>query len=460
MLSKFIGDRKFYKRIFALAMPIMIQNGITNFVNMLDNIMIGQLGTASMTGVSVTNQLIFVFNLCIFGAVSGAGIFGTQFFGKGDHQGVRYTFRFKLIFGALLCALGIGIFSLWGEPLIGLYLRGEGNAAQAAASLQYGMEYLQIMLIGLVPFAAVQCYSSTLRETSRPIIPMFAGVVAVAVNLCLNYVLIFGKFGAPALGVQGAAIATVTSRFAELAVVGIWTRLEGKSNPFIIGAFRSLYVPGSLVGKIAAKGFPLMLNEAMWAAGIAIVNQGYSNRGLDVVAASNISQTFWNVFSIAFMAVGVSIGILLGQMLGAGQEQEVKDAARKMITASVLISVAVGVVYAACAEVIPLAYNTGEEIRHLATRLMQITALAMPLDAFAHATYFTLRSGGKIFITFLFDSLFVWLVNIPTVMLLTRFTDLSILAIFAIVQFSAAVKCIFGTVLVEKGIWIRNIVDE
>ena len=460
MFKKLFGDRNFYKRLFVLALPIMIQNGITNFVNMLDNIMIGRVGTLEMNGVAVANQLFFVFNLCIFGAVSGAGIFGTQFHGKGDHEGVRNTFRFKMILCCLLAIAGIGLFFFGGEQLITLYLKGEGSAADIVATLNFGKDYMFVMLIGLLPYTVVQCYSSTLRETGRPMVPMTAGIVAVLVNLVLNWILIFGRFGAPELGVRGAAIATVVSRFAELLIVAVWTRYHAHKNPFIIGAYRSLKVPKKLVGQIAVKGLPLMLNEALWAAGIAVVNQCYSVRGLNVVGAQNISQTFWNVFSIAFMAVGVAVGIILGQMLGAGEEKGAKDAAVKLITFSVLVSMAVGIVYALAAEVIPFAYNTTDEIRQLATRLMQISALAMPLDAFAHASYFTLRSGGKTFITFLFDSGFVWVAHVSTAFLLSRYTAIPILGLYAIIQFSNILKDILGFIFVKKGIWIRNIVAE
>ena len=118
----------YYKRMLTIAFPIMIQNGITNFVSMLDNIMVGRVGTLQMTGVSIVNQLIFVFNLCIFGATSGAGIFTAQFHGCGDHNGVRSTFRFKILIGLLLSAVGVSVFLLFGQPLIRLYLQGEGTA--------------------------------------------------------------------------------------------------------------------------------------------------------------------------------------------------------------------------------------------------------------------------------------------------------------------------------------------
>ncbi len=458
MFRKLVGDRSFYKRVLALMIPIMIQNGITNFVNMLDNVMVGKVGTLAMTGVAVANQLIFVFNLLIFGAVSGAGIFTAQFFGKKDYEGVKSTFRFKLLFCSAITIVVMAVFYFKGGTLINLYLGGEGSAADIAETFKFSKNYLLIMLIGLLPYTLAQCFGSTLREIGQPVIPMTAGIIAVFINLVLNYALIFGHFGAPKLGVIGAAIATVISRFAELGFLAVYAIVKRAALPFIIGAFKGVYVPFGLIKNIAQKGFPLMLNEALWAGGIALVNQSYSLRGLEVVAANNISQTFFNVFAVAFMSVGVAIGIMLGHELGDGQTDNAMSTATKSIAFSVFVSIVVGLVYIVCADFIPLIYNTTDTVREMATRLMQITALVFPLDAFAHASYFTLRSGGKVIITLIFDSFFVWLVSVPMAFVLVHFTTLPFLTIFAICQFLNFIKCILGYIFVRKGDWIKNIV--
>lgn len=458
MFKKLMGTKQFYKTVISLMVPIMIQNGIMQFVNMLDNIMVGRLGTAEMSGVSIANQLIFVFNLCIFGAVSGAGIFGAQYAGKKDDEGVRFTFRFKLIFCFLISVIGILIFNLFNEPLLKGYLTGEGSPEDAMLTLNYAKEYLFIMLIGLIPASLVQAYSSTLRETGKPKVPMYAGIVAVLVNLTLNYILIFGNFGAPRLGVNGAAIATVISRFVELFFIAFWTKVHESENRFIIGAYKSLYVPFSLIKQICLKGIPLMLNETLWAAGMAFLTQRYSVRGLDVVAGVNISTTFFNVFSVAFMAVGAAIGIILGQLLGANKTKDAHEASYKLIAFSVFISLIVATVYFLCASFIPNFYETTDSVKSLATDLMRITAIAMPVDAFANATYFTLRSGGKSFITFLFDSGFVWAVCVPVIFILSQFTALPILPLYFIGQMLSVLKCIIGGIFVKKGVWVKNIV--
>lgn len=460
LLKKYVGDKAFYKYVLAITLPIMLQNGITQFVNMLDNIMVGRIGTTPMTGVAVSNQLIFVFNLCVFGAVSGAGIFGAQFYGKGDNEGMRFTFRFKVLLSFGLLAVALPLLYFGGEALINAFLTGEGQEVDPVLALKNAKDYLDIMLIGLVPFAFIQVYSSSLRETGETVLPMKASIVAVIINLVFNYIFIFEHFGYFGWGVKGAAIATVMSRFVELFIVAFWTHKNKVKNPFIVDVYKNLYIPLSLSKKILAKGLPLMLNEAFWSAGITMLNQRYSIKGIDVVAANNISQTFWNVFSVVFISTGAAIAIIIGQLLGAGKFEEAKDTDRKLIAFSVILSTLVGAVYFGAAFFIPNFYNTEETVRNLATGIMCISACVMPINAFAHASYFTLRSGGKVIITFLFDSVFIWVVCVPVAFVLTEFTSLTILPIFAIVQALELIKCILGAILLEKGVWIRNIVDN
>ena len=457
MFRNLIGDRSFYRKVLSLMIPVMIQTGISNFVNMLDNVMVGQVGTNPMSGTSVANQLIFVFNLCVFGCISGAGIFGAQFFGKGDHESLRSTMRFKILAGLLICAAGIAIFTLAGEPLIGLYLKGDGTPEDAAETLKWAKEYLFIICVSFVPYTLAQCYASTMRESGQAVVPMAAGIAAMLTNLVLNYLLIFGHLGLPALGVAGAAWATTASRFVELAVVAIYAHTHRQKCPFVPGLYRSLRVPGQLVRRILMKGLPLMLNETMWAAGMAICTQCYSLRGLDVIAAFNISSTFANIFAVAFHAVGTAISILLGQQLGAGHSAEAKKDSGKLIAFSSLMGVLGGVLLAGSGIFIPQFYNTSDAVRLMATQLMWISAFSMPIEAFANACYYTLRSGGRIGITILFDSGFVWAVTVPAALILGYLTGIPILPMFAVVQGLNLIKCAAGYTFVHKGVWVRDL---
>ncbi|MCD7755314.1 MAG: MATE family efflux transporter [Firmicutes bacterium] len=461
MLRKYIGDRAFYRRVMVIVVPIFIQNGITNFVSLLDNIMVGQIGQLPMSGVSIVNQLMFVFNICVFGASSGAGIFVAQFFGRGDHQGVQRSFRFKLLLCPLLTLAALAIFLPGGDSLIRLYLQGKGDPADALATLDYGREYLRIMLWGLLPFALSNAYSSTLRETGQTVVPMAAGISAVLVNLGLNYVLIFGHFGAPAMGVSGAALATVLSRYVELAIVAGWTHLHPERNPFIRGALRGMYIPRALLLDMVRKGLPLLANELLWSSGMAVMNQCYSTCGLDVVPAVNISTTIYNLASVIYLSMGNAVGILMGQMLGGGApEDAVRDANRKLSAVSVASGLLFGGLMAGISGIFPRLYSATDAVRAIAAQLICVNAVMMPFNAYTNAAYFTLRSGGKTVVTFLFDGFYVWAVCIPLAFCLSRFTGLGILPLFALCQTPDLAKCAIGLRMVHRGKWIHTLAQE
>ena len=460
-MSRLIGDRKFYKKALTVAVPIMIQNGITNFVSLLDNLMIGRVGTEPMSGVAIVNQLLFVIYLGIFGALAGPGIYGAQFYGKGDHEGVRHTFRYKIYITGFVVLLGIAVLFRFGDPLMKLYLHEEGGTLQSVdAVLRYGREYLAVMLIGLIPFGIEEVYAGTLRECGETRVPMVAGLTAVFVNLCLNYILIFGKFGAPELGVTGAAVATVISRVVQAAIVILWTHRNTVRMKFAEGLYKTMLIPKRLFGKITVKGLPLMVNELLWSAGMAFLNQCYSQRGLDAVAGLNISSTVTNLFNVVFIAMGSAIAIMVGQLLGAGKLEEARDTDTKLITFSVMSCLVLGGLLYLLAPLFPELYKTEESVKTLAKGFMQVGAVCMPIYAFMHATYFTLRTGGKTFVTFCFDSVFLMVVSIPFAYVLSKYTDIPVLMLYLAVQATDLIKCIIGFILVKKGVWLQNLVRE
>ena len=458
--KKLIGDKAFYRRVLAVAVPVMVQTGITNFVSLLDNIMVGRTGTEQMSGVAIVNQLIFVFYLCCFGGFAGAGIFTAQYYGAKDNEGIRHTFRYKLWMGFILLLAALGIFLFFGDDLISLYLQGTDDGGDTAAALAFGSGYLKIMMFSLPAFALVQIYANTLRECGETVVPMRAGIAAVGVNVVFNYLLIFGKFGFPEMGVRGAAIATVLSRFVELTVVAVWAHRHREKCPYITGVYKTLRVPLKLVKKYFITGVPLLVNEALWSAGMAMLAQCYSIRGLNVVAAQNISNTVWNVFNVVFFAMGDAIAIIIGQRLGAKEYDKAKDETNKITAFAVFIAVLVGTVMAATSHLFPMIYNTTPEAKRIAAHFLIAEALFSPQIALLHASYFTLRSGGKTVITFLFDSVFMWVVSVPLAYVLSRFTDLYVIWIFAALQMADWIKCIIGVTLVKKGVWMNNIVSD
>ena len=456
--TSLVGDRAFYKMLLAVVIPIMIQNAITNFVSLLDNIMVGQVGTVPMSGVAIANQLMFVFNLCVFGGISGAGIFSAQYYGAENMEGVRSCFRFKLYAALGLAAAAILLFLSEGSGLIGLYLHDEGNAAQIEETLAHSLRYLHIMLWGLPAFSLTQVYASTLRETGHTALPMRAGIVAVLVNLVSNYILIFGHPGFPAMGVAGAAVATVLSRYVELAIVVLFSHFNAKKYRFVHGVYAKLSVPGPLVKQIIIKGMPLLVNEAFWSMGMATLVQCYSVRGLDVVAAMNISSTISNLFAVTFISMGAATAILVGQVLGSNELHLAMDRARKLIAFSVFIAAMAGILLLIVSPFVPLAYRTEAHVRSLASGFLRVYACCMPLFGYANATYFTLRSGGKTMLTFVFDSGFTWVLCVPLAWCLVHLTGMDVLLIYLCVQLLDIIKMFFGHYLIKKGVWINNMV--
>ncbi|MDO4187660.1 MAG: MATE family efflux transporter [Lachnospiraceae bacterium] len=459
-MKKLIGDKNFYKKVFAVAIPIMLQNGISNFVGLLDNIMVGRLGTEQMSGVSIVNQLIFVFFLCLFGAIGGVGIFTAQYAGQKNDEGIRYTFRFKMLLGLIILALFCGIFITMDTQLISLYLHEGSKEGNLALTLECGKQYMAVMLIGLIPCIFEQVYSSTMRECGETVVPMVASVIAVFVNLVFNYVFIFGHFGFKPMGVVGAALATNISRVLQAVIVIVYTHTHIKKFTYITGVFKSLKVPYDLIKKMLYMATPLVFNETLWAAGIAIQTQIYSARGLSVVAGLNINSTIYNVFNIAFIAMGDAVAIIVGQLLGAGKLDEAKDTAYKIIAFSTVMCVVIGTILYLFAPVFPRIYNTTQEVMDIATGIIRISAIMMPVSGFLHATYFTIRSGGKTLITFLFDSVFLWLISVPVAYILIYMTGVSIFTAFFIVEGTNIVKSFIGWLIMKSGVWRQNIVGE
>ena len=460
MLKKFVGDKAFYKKVMMLVLPIMLQNGITNLVSMVDNIMVGTVGTEQMSAVAIVNQLIFVFNLAIFGTVSGVGIFTAQYFGKDDNEGIKETIRLKIVSAIVILTIAVLIFVFAGSHLINSYLHEGTEPMDLALAFNEAKKYLSIMLIGLLPFVISQVYGGTLREVEKPIIPMISGIIAVFVNLFFNYILIFGHFGFPKLGVSGAAVATVISRFVECFITVVACHLKKKEFTFIKGLYKGFRIKLNTVKRVLPKAVPLLINEFFWALGIALLNNAYALRGLDVVAATNITSTVSNVFIVSIIAFGNAISIIVGGLLGAGKIEEAKNTNTKMTFLSFSISIFLAVAMGFIAPLFPKIYNTGENVRSLATTLILCYSAYIPFNALMNSFYFALRSGGKTFITFLFDSVYMLCITVPFTFILANFTNLHIIPLYALSLAIEIFKVAVGFFLISKGSWAQNIVDE
>lgn len=457
-LKRFVGDRAFYKMVIAVALPIMLQNGISNFVSLLDNVMIGSLGSVQLSAVSIANQLIFVYQLCVFGAVSGAGIFTAQYHGSGDEEGVRHSMRIKVWVCLILTAVAAAVFLLFGKELISLWLNDTAHPEEVERTLAEGYRYLALIVIGLLPQGLAQCYADTLRSTGETVMPMRASLVALFVNMGLNWLFIFPHFGGFGWGVVGAAIATVIARFTECAVLIIGSHRLPWKYPFTKGLYRTMRVPMKIVRTVLVTGLPLMLNESFWGLGMTMLNRGYSLRGLIAVEATSISSTITNIFQIAIMALGSSVGIIIGNTLGSGDLKKARDYDNKLVAFSTVTGFVVGGLLAACADLMTLPYNVSAETAAAAAALMRITALFMPFVGFLHAVYFTLRSGGKTVITMLFDSVTMWALLVPINLIVGHFTSIPLIPFYFLCQLPDLPKAVLGFILVKKDIWLQDLV--
>ena len=439
------------RNIFSAAIPMLVAQILSLLYNIVDRIYIARIpevGTTALGAVGLCFPLIVLITAFanLFGS-GGAPVFSINR-GKKDNQKAQEVMNtsFTMVCGSGIILMIAGM--LLARPLLVLF-----GASEDA--LVYAYPYMMIYLIGTVPSMIATGMNPFINAQGYATTGMLSVAIGAVANLILDPLFIF-VFG---FGIKGVAIATVLSRYVEAAIIIIWSHTHTEKMPFAKGLYSTLKVPANLTKKILIKGTPLLLNETLWAAGMAILTQCYSIRGLNVVASQNIANTINNVFNVVFIALGDSVAIVVGQLLGAGNMKKARDTDNKMIAFSVMCCTGVALVMLIVAPFFPKLYNTNLDAQELAKYFIMIMAIFMPQNAFLHASYFTLRSGGKTIITFLFDSVFLWGVIVPIAYFLSRFTGLLLLAVFAMVQVGDILKCIVGFVLVKKGVWMQNIVS-
>ena len=448
-MKKFIGDKKFYRLLLAILIPIVLQQLLTQFVNLLDNIMIGVVGNNEMTGVSLANQILFVYNLCIFGSLSGASIFATQYFGARNKEGYQEAFKFKWLIGIIIFVIFTLVLIFFNEPLLKSFINSnEGDFTDPTIVLTEGKKYLLIMLVGNLFFVLKEIYASSLREMKETLFPMICGVIAIFVNLVLNYLLIYGKLGLPELGVSGAAIATVTSRVVEFVIIMIYTYVKRHKFDYLIGVFKKPLPHFKAIKRFLPKTLLLLSNEFFWSLGLTVVVSCYS---------LNIANTVCNLFITLGTSLGNATAIVIGNMLGSGNTKEAKDASYKILAFAVVAASVFTVLMIVSSFIVPNIYDTSDSIREVARVLIVIGALFLPVQAFNTCSYFILRAGGKVFLTMLFDSVYIWVVRLPLAFVLSRFTGLSIIWLYLLITSTDVLKTFLGYYLVDKGIWLRKL---
>ncbi len=458
-MKQFIGTKKFYKMLFAIVLPIVLQQFITQFVSLLDNLMVGQIGESEMAGVSLGNQLLFIFNLAIFGSLGGASIFATQFVGANNKKGYHETIRFKWLVVTIILIISTLIFLFFSDYLLNAFITSnEGDTTNPEIVLSSGKTYLMIMLIGNLPFIIKEIYSSSLREMKETFFPMLSGIIAIFVNLIINYLLIFGKLGLPKLGVTGAAIGTVISRFVEMLLVVLYTHIKKEKFSFFTGVYKRIFVKIESVKKFLPRTLLLLTNEVLWSLGLTLILKSYSVRGLDIVASFNICNTITNVFTTIGISFGNATAIIIGNMLGANEIKKAKESSLVILGFSVVSTLLFTGIMIGTAYFVPNIYNASDYIKYIARDLIIIGAFSLPFQAWNCVCYFILRAGGKVVLTMFFDCLFIILVRFPITFALAELTNLDIRIIYIIGYSLEVLKSFAGFILVKKGIWLKTIV--
>ena len=441
-----------YKSLFTLGIPIVIGQVGVIILGFADTLMIGHHSTNELAAASFVNNMFTLAIIFATGFSYGLTPIVGSLFGRGETSVVGRMLKNSIFANVLLAVLLT--FIMW---VLYLNIHRLGQPEELLPLMRPYFIVLLISLLFVLLFNAFKQFADGITDTRVSMWLLLGGNV---MNIIGNYILIYGKFGFPELGVVGAAVATVLSRYVEMAIVLVWTHKHKEINTYIVGLYKTMKIPGYLIKKFIIKGSPLLFNETLWAAAQATLMQCYSVRGLSVVAAFNIANTIANLFNVVFIALGDSVAIVVGQRLGAGKMDEARDLDNKMIAFSVMCCTGVAIVMFLIAPLFPQLYNTDSTTRHLAEYLIMTQAVFMPQNAFLHATYFTLRSGGKTVVTFFFDSVFVWIVSVPIAFVLSRFTGLFVVVIFACVNIADWIKCVIGFVLVKKGVWLQNIVSQ
>ena len=450
-MKTFIGDRQFYKTLFQVAAPLVLQQLITTSVQLVDNVMVGRLGESSIGAVSVINQLYFIVILVTFGAYAGAGIFTSQFFGSGDHDKLKQTFRFKLITGALIALIALIIFTVFGENLIRLFTKNPETIKQ-------GLAYLKIARWSAFPWVISVAISNTFREMSITKPLLYISIVAIITNTLLNFLLIFGLLGFPALGVTGAAIATFISRFVELGLMIVL--LIKKGSIFNTKMTQMLHIQPKLLKSMIIMSIPLTLNELLWSTGQTAFLHAYSTRGDSALAALNISGAISQLVFVTFGGIATAVAVLVGNTLGKNALDEAKDNARKLIAFSVFFAVIAGLILFILSFFILNIYDVAETTKDIARFNIRINALFIPVYSFNVALFFTLRSGGDTKSTFMIDSGYMWVVAVPIAMVLAYLTDLKVTMMFLLIQSLDLPKMFFGLSRFRKEHWVKNLALE
>ncbi|MGB7595870.1 MAG: MATE family efflux transporter [Erysipelotrichaceae bacterium] len=446
--ARFIGTKSFYKQVLIVAIPLMIQQLVTSSVNLLDNLMVGQLGDASLSGVAVTNRYFMIAIFGTFGVLAASSIYIAQFYGAKDNDHMKQSFRYSMLSAYLIMLPFVALALLFPDAILGFFTK-------TPAILAEGAVYMRIAALTFIPLALTMAIGNAMRSIGQTKIPLYAGVVSMVTNFVFNYCMIFGNFGFPRLGVAGAAWATLIARIVELTILLVV--LNYKHFPFSTRIPDLFKIQKYLVKTITIKALPLTTNEILWSSGMATLFMFYATRGDTVLVGFQIAGTTSDLFFVLFGGMAAATTVLISQPLGANLLHEARDNGYKLLGFSIMLAMVLAVAMFASSFFVPYMYRVSAESRWIAMTQLRIMSLMFWIYMGTAECYFILRAGGDTRSTLFMDSGFMWAVNIPVVALVTYLTRWPVFGLYLVGQSTDFFKLVLAYTLVRREKWVKNL---
>ncbi len=447
-LRKFIADKKFYKHVIMIAVPLMLQQFVNASVNLVDNLMVGQLGDASLAGVASVNRVYIIVLFAITGFMSTTAVFIAQFYGAKDNERIKQSFRFGIVFCTIIAVVFTGISLAIPELLVSFF-------TDEPLIITEGIKYFKYFALSIIPLVFCLVLSDAMRAVGDVKTPMYAAIFAVLCNCLFNYVLIFGHFGFPEMGVAGAGLATFLSRALE--AILLFYVLYKKDFPFKTKISDLFKIDKSLANKIVVKALPLASNEIVWSIGMATLFKFYSTRGGEVMSGYAITGTVSDLFFTLFGGMAAATTVIISQKLGANKLEEARNNSYQMIGFSVMLSVCLGVLLYITSFIIPTWFNVSPIALETAQSFLRVQSVFFWVYMLSAQSYFILRAGGDTKSVLMLDSGYMWCINIPVVFMVTYFTSYPIIVLYICGQITDLLKVFIAYRLVDKGNWVRNL---
>lgn len=451
-MGKYFGNKKFNLLVLTIAIPIMFQNLVTTSVNLVDSLMVGQLGDAAIGGVSTVNRFFIIMNYGAMGIVNAVGIFIAQFFGANNEEKMKESFRFSLIATYLIILPFFFIALFFPGEILHFFTQDE-------SLIEAGVLYLSVACYTFLPIGISLSISSALRCIGETKIPLMVSLFSVLVNTFFNYCFIFGNFGFPQFGVVGAAIATLIARLVEMTILCVLLKIF--DFPFKTSIRELFHIPKQLIQQIALKAAPLCLNEILWSGGNAMMLKLYGTRGGFVLSGNAICATTTDIFYTLFSGMSVATTVMVAQQLGANHLEKARENGYHMIGFSVCVAITFACFMFGMSFVIPYLYaSASQDVLFVAQNMVRVQSLCFILFTINTQNYFIVRAGGDTNSTLIMDSGFMWLFTIPVLSMIAYFTDINIYLMYFIGQSSELLKLTLSTSLLKKEKWVVNLTNH